>query len=145
MVFVFLFLTYFTLWQPPGPFTSLQTTQFCSVLWLSNIHTYHIFIRSSTDGHLGYLESITNSTDMTLNTLQEIVEDTATEQRIPSCNKQAVRWAVGPQHYMTLHGVQVPLAISQEKKKKKARPSLALSGVPWLPEHLQWWEHIRNA
>ena len=56
--------------------------------------------------------------------------DTATEQQTPSCNKQVVRRAVEPQHYMTLHDVQVPMAISQ--KQKKARLSLALSGVPWL-------------
>ena len=38
MVFVFLFLTYFTLYD--GPSTSLQITQFHFFLWLSNIPLY---------------------------------------------------------------------------------------------------------
>ena len=57
MIFVFLFLTYFTLYdrQTRASFTPPQMTQFCSFLWLSNIplYIYHIFfIHSSVDGHL---------------------------------------------------------------------------------------------
>lgn len=35
-----------------------------------------------------------------------------------------VTWCTGPYGHFS------------GEKKKKARPSLALSGVPWLPEHL---------
>ena len=62
--------------------------------------------------------------------------DTATEQQTPSCNKQVVRWAVEPQHYMTLHDVQVPMAISQKQKKEgKAISSTVRSAL--ASEHLQ--------
>ena len=50
-VFVFLFLTYFTLYDRLGPSTSLQITQFCFFLWLSNIPLY-ICATSSLSIHL---------------------------------------------------------------------------------------------
>ena len=37
MIFVFLFLTYFTLYDRLGPSMSLQMTQYHSLLWVSNI------------------------------------------------------------------------------------------------------------
>ena len=56
MIFVFLFLIYFTLYDNAlGSSTSLELTQMCSFLWLSNIPLcmYHsFFIHSSVDGHL---------------------------------------------------------------------------------------------
>ena len=51
MVFVFLFLTFFTLYDRLGPSTSLQVTQFHSFLWLSNIPLY-ICATSSLSIHL---------------------------------------------------------------------------------------------
>ena len=50
MVFVFLFLTHFTLYESLGPSTSLQITQFRSFLWLSNIPLY-IYATSSLSIH----------------------------------------------------------------------------------------------
>ena len=40
-----------SIWQTLGPFTSLQITQFCSFLWLSNIPLY-IYDSSSLSIHL---------------------------------------------------------------------------------------------
>ena len=40
MIFVFLFLVYFTLYESLGPSTSLQMAQFHSFLWQSNIPLY---------------------------------------------------------------------------------------------------------
>ena len=51
MVFVFLFLTFFTLYDRLGPSTSLQVTQFRFFLWLSNIPLY-ICATSSLSIHL---------------------------------------------------------------------------------------------
>ena len=39
-MFVFLFLTCFTLWQSLGPSGSLQVAQLCSFLWLSGVPLY---------------------------------------------------------------------------------------------------------
>ena len=67
MIFVFLFLIYFTLCDNAlGLSTSLELTQMCSFLWLSNmpLYMYHsFFIHSSVDGHLScfYIPAIVNS------------------------------------------------------------------------------------
>ena len=55
--FVFIFLTYFTLYDPLGPPTCLRMTQCHSLLWLSNspflLCKHYIFMPSSVNGHLG--------------------------------------------------------------------------------------------
>ena len=48
-----------SLWQTLGPPISLQTIQFRSFLWLSNIPLCTFFIRSSVDGHLGCFHVLT--------------------------------------------------------------------------------------
>ena len=54
MVFVFLFVTYFTVWLSLDLSVSLQTTQSHAFSWPSNIPLYLIFfLHSSVDGHLG--------------------------------------------------------------------------------------------
>ena len=58
-------------WQTLGPSTSLQMTQFCYFLWLSNIpfvYMYHTFIHSSINGHLGcfHVLSIVNSAELNI-------------------------------------------------------------------------------
>ena len=71
MIFIFLFLTYFTLYNSLVSSTSLQLTQMCFFLWLSNILLcmYHSFlIHSSADGRLGFFHvlAIINSAAMNI-------------------------------------------------------------------------------
>ena len=69
MIFVFLFLTYFTLFNVLGSSTSLELSQMHSFLWLSNIvYMYHNpRIHSSMDGHLGCLHVLAIVNSATVN------------------------------------------------------------------------------
>ena len=66
MIFIFLFLTYFTLYNSLVSSTSLQLTQMCFFLWLSNIllsvcvymYVYVQLLYSSVDGHLACFHAL---------------------------------------------------------------------------------------
>ena len=68
MIFVFLFLTYFTLYDRPGSEPSLKVKQFYSFLWLSNItlylYTLYSFICWWTFRLLPIVLAIVNSASM---------------------------------------------------------------------------------
>ena len=74
MIFIFLFLTYFTLYNGLVSSTSLQLTQMCFFLWLSNtllrvcvcvcvciyiyVYVYVQLLYSSVDGHLACFHAL---------------------------------------------------------------------------------------
>ena len=125
MIFVFLFLTYCTLWQSLAPSMSPQMTQFSSFLWLSNIP------KTMTN-----LDSILKSRDITLPTKVHLVKAMVFPVVMYGCEswtiKKAEHWRIDAFELWCLRRLlRVPWTVRRSNQSFLKGISLTIHWKDW--------------